>query len=212
MAALRRAIRGRAMRGWRASSGGVFVIRHAVSRTLVLTILTVTSGASMAQEKTQSPSAENGGRDLRAHILLTKAGDVGIKPSRECPHVWGVVMDWSVGPATTATVVAMCDGNASLYTTGTFGVLGGIGHESVRRAAMALTRDANRFYAYAKPTTDRSYPKAARVRFYLLAFDGLRVLEDDQSSVESGKNRYSPLFGRAQDVLTELRKIVETRK
>jgi hypothetical protein len=165
----------------------------------------------MAGEKAHSSSTESAGRDLRARMLSSRAGDLGIKPSREYRRVWGVMMDWPVGNET-ATVVAVCDGNASLYTTGTFGVIGGVGHGEVRRAATTLVREADAFYSEARPTTDRSYPKANRVRFYLLTFDGLRFLDDDLNSVEGGQHRHSALFGRAQDVLTELRKVMEQRK
>jgi hypothetical protein len=173
----------------------------------VLTILALSSGATMAREK--DPSA-NAGRELRANILLSRARDLGIKATSECPRVWGVIMDWPLGDQT-ASVVALCDGNASLYTTSTFGVLGGVGHSTVRQAAKALVRDADRFHAEARATADHSYPKAGRIRFYLLTFDGVRVLEDEQNSIEAGKNRYSVLFGRAQDVLTELRKATDKR-
>ena len=165
----------------------------------------------MAKEKDRAPAGANARRELRANILASRAGDLGIKESSDCRRVWGVVVDWPVGDQI-ATVVALCDGNASLYTTSTFGVLGGVGHSDVRRAAVALVRDADRFHADGKATTDRSYPSAGRIRFHLLAFDGVRVVEDDQKSIEAGKNRYSALFGRAQDVLTELCKVTESRK
>jgi len=173
-------------------------------------ILAVSSGTTMARDKADSPGDANAGRELRTRILLSGARDVGIKESKECPRVWGVVMDWPLGNAT-ASVVALCDGNASLYTTGTFGVIGGVGRDEVRRAATALVRDADALHGEAKSTTDRSYPKADRVRFYLLTFNGLRVLEDDRNAIEAGKSRYSPLFARAQEVLTELRRVVEKR-
>jgi len=181
-----------------------------LGRATFFTMLALSSGTTMARDKADSPGDANVGRELRARILLSGAGDVGIKASKECPRVWGVVMDWPLGNAT-ASVVALCDGNASLYTTATFGVIGGVGHDDVRRAATALVRDADSFHRESKSTTDRSYPKADRVRFYLLTFSGLRVLEDDRNAIEAGKSRYSPLFARAQDVLTEMRRFTEKR-
>ncbi len=64
--------------------------------------------------------------------------ELGIEASDEFPLVYGVLLEFPVGDAT-ATVVAMCDGNASLYTTSTFGVIGGFAHESVREAAIAVS-------------------------------------------------------------------------
>src|SRR4051812_13959225 len=74
-------------------------------------------------------------RGLRTMMLTTPASKAGIQPSQTFPKVFGIVMDMSVSGGHTATVVSMCDGHASLYTTSTFGVLGGIGHESVRIAS-----------------------------------------------------------------------------
>jgi hypothetical protein len=141
-------------------------------------------------------------------MLAAPPAELGIESSEEFPQVFGVLMDWPVDDLT-VSVVALCDGNASLYTTSTFGVIGGFAHSGVRRAAIDFVRDADRFHSEAQPTTDLSYPAADRVRFYLLTFEGLRVLEDDQASVEGGRSPYSTLFGRGQDVITELRRIAD---
>ena len=66
-------------------------------------------------------------RQLRSQALVTPPAQLGIAPSEDFPIVYGAVMDWPVGEET-ATVVAFCDGNVSLYTTSTFGVIGGVGH------------------------------------------------------------------------------------
>jgi hypothetical protein len=176
----------------------------------LLTMLAVFSGTAMAADKASPPSTADMGRELREQILLSQPADLGIKPTKEYPRVWGVVMDWPLANGT-ASVVALCDGNASLYTTGSFGVLGGIGHSEVRQAATVLVRDADSFHSEARSTADRSYPKAGRVRFYLLTFGGLRVLEADLKSIQAGKDRYSTLFDRAQDVITQLRLVVQKR-
>jgi hypothetical protein len=73
-------------------------------------------------------------------------------------------------------------------------------------------RAADRLYDEAKPTKEYPYPAANRVRFYLLTFHGVRVLETDFATIESGKNKYTDYFGLRQDVLTELRLITEKAK
>jgi hypothetical protein len=45
------------------------------------------------------------------------------------------------------------------------------------------------------------------VRFYLLGYDGVRFVEGALDPVVEGTAPLSPLFGAAQDVLTELRQV-----
>jgi hypothetical protein len=77
---------------------------------------------------------KDAGRDLRKMFLTTAAKKVGIQPSQEYPRVWGVAMDWPIGEHI-ATVISLCDGSASVYTTGAFGIIGGVGHKTVRFSA-----------------------------------------------------------------------------
>jgi len=148
------------------------------------------------------------GRGLRLMMLQTSPKEVDVRPSAEFPKVYGVLMDWPL-PEQTATVFSASDGTASLYTTSTFGILGGQSHESVRIAAKKFVKEAGRFYDAATPTTEYPYPAADRVRFYLLTFDGVRVIDTDWASINNGTGKYANLFGLGQEVLTELRQVSE---
>lgn len=153
-------------------------------------------------------NSDDAGRGLRLMMLKMSPKEVDISPTAEFPKVYGVLMDWPLNN-TTATVFSASDGAASLYTTSTFGIIGGQSHESVRTAAKKFVKEAGRFYDAATPTTDYPYPAAARVRFYLLTFDGVRVIDTDMTSIENGTGKYAKLFGLAQEVLTELLQISE---
>ena len=151
------------------------------------------------------------GRALRQMMLTTPPAKTGEKPSKEFPRVYGILMDWPIGEET-ATVFSSSTGAASLYTTSTFGIIGGEGHETVRTAAINFVRAADRLFDSAKPTTEYPYPTANHVRFYLLTFDGVRVIETDFASIESGTSKYVDFFGLGQAVLTELRLVTEKRQ
>jgi hypothetical protein len=148
---------------------------------------------------------------LRAMMLATSASKAGIQPSERFPKVFGIVMDMPISDGHTATVVSMGDGHASLYTTSTFGVLGGIGHESVRLASTNFVATVQSHYDEATPTADFPYPAPDRVRFYLLGFDGVRVIETETSSVERRSNKCSAMWSAGQQVLTELRLSAEKK-
>jgi hypothetical protein len=160
-----------------------------------------------------TPSASSEGadsmRELRTMMLTTPASKAGIQPSHTFPEVFGVVMDISISDGHTATVVSMCDGHASLYTTSTFGVLGGIGHESVRIASTNFVTEAQSHFDAATATTDFPYPASGHVRFYLRGYDGVRVIDAEIASVEKPADTCSALWSAGQRVLTELRLLTE---
>ena len=108
-------------------------------------------------------------------------------------------------------MVSLSDGTASLYTTSTFGIIGGAGHASIITAAQRFVKVADRYYSDTIATTTQPYPGKDKIRFYLLAFDGLRTVETDAAPVDSGSGKFSPLFDAGQDVLTELRKVTENQ-
>ena len=151
------------------------------------------------------------GRALRMMMLTTPPAKTGEKPTKDFPRIYGILMDWPIGEQT-ATVFSTSTGAASLYTTSTFGVIGGEGHEAVRTAAMNFVRAADRFFDASTPTTEFPYPTADRVRFYFLTFDGVRVIDIDLASVSNRTSKYAELFGLGQGVLTQLRLITQKPK
>jgi hypothetical protein len=148
-------------------------------------------------------------RELRRMVLSTRAAEAGFKPTAEYPKAFGVVMDLSISEGHTASVASLCDGNASLYTTGSFGVLGGIGHEAVRLAAMNFVYAAQPHHDNALPTADFPYPLADHVSFYLLGFESVRVIDVEIATLPLHSDGLSDLFGAGQRVLTELRLLAE---
>ena len=147
-------------------------------------------------------------RELRTKMLKASPADLGIGPTESFPRVYGVLMDWPLGDQT-ATVVSLCDGNASLYTTSTFGVIGGFGHASVRAAAARCVKAGERHHDDATPTKDYPYPKCGCVRFYLVCFDGVRMIEADETALRGGEDKCSDMWVEGQQVLTELRLAAE---
>ena len=116
-----------------------------------------------------------------------------------------MAIDWPIADGHVATVVSLSDGSASVYTTGTFDVIGGIGRRTVRTAAKNLVREADRYFSDSNPTRDLSYPSRDHVRFFLATFGGLRLIETDFASLSERRSKYSSLFNAGQDVMTQLR-------
>lgn len=154
------------------------------------------------------PTEESPGIGLRQMALTTPPSKLSFASDAEFPSVYGVLTDWDIGDVT-ATVMSMRDGTASLYTTSTFGIIGGQGHENVKLAAIRYVKIAEKYLDSAKPVTNFSYPKSGEILYYILTYDGVKLLVGDEASIESGSDPTRPLFAAAQDVLTELRLITE---
>ena len=149
-------------------------------------------------------SKENMGKELRLMMLTTSPTQMKLSPSDEFPYVCGVLMDWPLKEGF-MTVFATSYGTASLYTTGSFGIIGGENHEDVRKAAKLFVREANRFYKPAKLVASYPYPSPDKVRFYLLTYEGVRMTETSLAAIMNGESDYSRLAALGQDVLTALR-------
>ena len=170
----------------------------------------ILGSASKAQAPDTKGNPTDAGRALRQTMLTTPPEQTGNQPTKEFPRIYGVLMDWPIGEQT-ATVLSTSTGAASLYTTSTFGIIGGEAHETVRKAAIKFVRGCDRHFDTSTRTTEYPYPTGKRVRFYFLTFDGVRVIDTDLASITNGTSNYAELFGLGQAVLTELRLLTEKR-
>jgi hypothetical protein len=158
----------------------------------------------------EQKDAKDTGKNLRMMALNTSPKDLGFSSDQDYPKVFGILMDWRVGEET-ASILAMRDGTASLYTTSTFGVLGGHRHEAIRKAAEKCTKIANQFLDKSTATVNFAYPKEGEVFFYLLTYEEVRLCIGNEKAINQGNDPTRPLFAAAQNVLTELRLVTEER-
>jgi hypothetical protein len=121
-------------------------------------------------------------------------------------EVVAVLMDWPLGPQI-ITVLASSGGDASLYTTATFGIIGGIGHERVRAAATAFVSCAQHFLGITSPTTDFPYPDNQSLLFYMVTPSGVRSVSFPISEIARADSPARALYAYGQQVVTELRLI-----
>jgi ankyrin repeat protein len=149
-------------------------------------------------------------RSLRKMAFTMPPAVFGLKPTEEFPKVYGAIFEFPLEEFI-GTVVTLSDGNASVYSTGTFGVIGGCEHETVRAAAKAFVRAAQDFHDEAETTSEFPYPNPDRIRFYLLTYNGVRFIDTDAESLASGTNQYSTLFNKGHELLAEIRGISEAR-
>ena len=134
-----------------------------------------------------------------------------IGPTAEFPRVYAILMDWPLG-TNVITLFSSCLGDASIYSTSTFGIIGGIGHERVRIAVKDFVKIGEAHFQDSVATKEFPLPKPGKVYFYLVCFDGVRRIESDEESLKSRKDKFLDLYGQGQRVITELRTVSELKK
>ena len=145
---------------------------------------------------------------LRSQVLTLDPADVGLATSAGS---WGVVMETGY-PNGTATLVCLCDGTTSLYTSSGFGIIGGGAHEEVVRANARLLAVLEEHLDQMAPSADRSLPGPGRTVIRALTADGQRLLEAAEDDLGEGRSVLSPVFHAAHAVITQLRLIEEQRR
>ncbi len=150
-------------------------------------------------------------KDLRNQLLTSPPETLGFSKPGSDSEVWGILMETGY-PEALATLVSLRDGNASLYLGHGGGVIGGVGHENVRRAARGFVKESAKYLTSMKSTTSFPYPVVGRVKFYVLTFNGVVTAEADKNKLGEGKHGLSPLFYAGHEVITQLRQISEAPK
>jgi hypothetical protein len=177
---------------------------------LLSILLLFGSLAVMAQDQPKKTPADVM-REIRLKVLMTPPSKMGRKPTEEYPHVDGIIMDCPTED-TTVSLMASSVGDGSIYTTGNFGVVGGVQYENVRNEAKSFVKLGEKYYSDAIPAKDYPYPQKGHVRFYLMCYDGVRMIDADVNSVSNGSGKYSDLFAAAQRTINELRQIAQQQK
>jgi hypothetical protein len=139
---------------------------------------------------------------LRQQLLTLDPKTIGLSASNN--RVWAVLMETGY-PEAVVTLATIGDGTVSLYFSNGGGIIGVGQHEGPRRTCLALLAVAPEFLRYAQPTTDFRLPTNGRTRFVFLTFDGAFAAEAAEDDLGNKKSPLSPLFYKAQDVITEAR-------
>jgi hypothetical protein len=174
---------------------------------LALVVVGIVLFARRGRAATQAAQEDKGGMAvaMRLRILSSSPEQNAIAVPRTPNGVWGLVMDMGFDGGA-ATLVALIDGNASLYIGEQSGVIGGFGHERVRVAATAAAKAAEVPAASFTPSKIEPLPPDGLVRFYALSRRGLlssEVVAADK--LAGGGHPMSPLFAAANELITQLR-------
>jgi hypothetical protein len=156
-------------------------------------------------------AGEQAYQGLRELALKVSPGDLRLKLDGDGVTAYGVVMEFAL-PKATVTLTSYSSGDASLYFSTGGGILGGVGHETVRNAARQFVSSAQTFLSQMREVASFPLPPTGMTHFYVLTNHGVRgsseLNSDDLKNTES---EFFALFAAGQGVISEIRKI-ETRK
>jgi hypothetical protein len=141
-------------------------------------------------------------RGLRNVMLNLKPSALKTKPGPQ--DVWLLIMEMAY-PEGCATLVSVADGTVSVYFSGGGGIIGLGKHDGPRQASEALLAAAPKFLSYCHDTNAFPLPHPGRTCFYLRV--GEKFLTAEANTDDLGYNRHplSPLFFKAQELLTVVR-------
>jgi hypothetical protein len=177
-------------------------MKIAIFLILAFVVVSIVVLTVRAQDRPRS-SPEEVTRGLRNQALTMSPKDLGLQGVAHEPYV--VIMDIGY-PNATASVMAAATGDASIYLSSGGGVIGGVGHETVRKAAKAFVEESAKYLNTFHAVSDFPYPGAGNVRFYVRTPEGVSVSQEiAESELGNGKHPLSKLFFAGQDVITQLR-------
>jgi hypothetical protein len=147
---------------------------------------------------------------LRNMALSLDPRQVGLKPDASRP-VFGILME-TVYDDTVVTLVAMGDGSVSLYFSNGGGIIGLGEYDEPQKACFSLLSFAQEFVSQFQSTKDYPLPADGYTSFYFLTAQGVLTATARQPDLENKRNPLSPLFYKAQEVITEARLVDEKRR
>jgi hypothetical protein len=116
-------------------------------------------------------------------------------------------MDWNLGHGI-ATVVAMADGNASVYlSSGGGSIGGGKTHESVRLAAQKALLIASEILPKMRRVTQYPLPGPEQVSFYVLTDAGVFSESASTPELTIGQHPLSDLGNAMQEIIMQYQTI-----
>ncbi len=138
--------------------------------------------------------------DLRSQILKNDPVSFGLDEKKD--QVWGILMETGF-PEAVVTLVAIADGNVSLYYSNGGGIIGIGHHDEPKRACDALLQIAPKFLKLATLTTDYPLPKNGYTRFYFLTSEGIYTYEAKEDDLGNERLPMSSLFHKAHELITQ---------
>lgn len=167
----------------------------------ILTKIMSLFGCRSKSDPLETPDIYN---ELRQQVLSVKAETILGSHSDKSDSVYGLLMETGY-PEAVVTLVAMADGTVSLYFSNGGGIIGMGEHAEPRQACEQLLSAVPQFLQEFNPSNDYPLPDQGYVTFYILTTTGNLFLTAEETELGNNKHSLSPLFHKAQNLITAIR-------
>jgi hypothetical protein len=142
--------------------------------------------------------------ELRQELFRLDPATLGLVPTAELPHVWGLIMErgHAAGPI---SLVVVADGTTSLHLPTGGGVLGAGDQRTVRAASRAFLETAEAVLNLFSRESDHAFPSPGEFTVHALCYQGARMVTAGEQAVMQGTGPLSALFFAGDAVLTQIR-------
>lgn len=156
---------------------------------------------------------------LRKQAFASGPERLGLSGAVAEGQAYGGIMEMGLS-SSVVTVVCLANGEASVYYQTGGGMVGGGGHENVRKVAKGFVEKLQRAVPAMRPSTEQPLPGADQIRFYALTLKGVLCTEKSRQQLGEfleEKTTVGPdaelasLFRAGQMVVTEMRLVQEQR-
>lgn len=147
---------------------------------------------------------------LREMVFNVKPEDLHVKLSGP-DEVWGLLMETGYDRGHVSTLVALGEGTVSLYFSHGAAFIGCGTHAGPRQAAQAFLAASREFVAQAQPAMAHPVPAQGHVRFYFLSGHQILTTQAQEAQLRNHRHVFSPLFFQGHAVISEIRKLDESR-
>lgn len=148
---------------------------------------------------------------MRNQALNLEPEDIGVHPSKDLKHVYGILME--IGhPDGVVTLIVLADGTVSLYYENGGGLIGA-GEAEVHKAAEEFLKVVEGHHRHFQEAHVGKLPEDGQVLFYVLTYRrGILTGEASETKLGDKTHGLTEVFFAGHNVISELRKIEEFRE
>jgi hypothetical protein len=148
--------------------------------------------------------------ELRQQAIETDPKRLGLPGKLDPAAPYGVLMEMGM-PSSVVTLACFADGDARLYYQTGGGMIGGIGHESVRKVARELVAQTRKILPRMTRTASYPLPGLDRVQFYALTPGGVFTIATSREALGESRSDLAALFQSGQEVVAQMREVQEQK-
>ena len=176
---------------------------------IITAIISIISSICFSKEKPHQYKVEKIFTDMRNLAFIVKPAGLNIKQEKQ-NQIYGVFMETGYEEAV-LSLRCFADGTINIYFSKGGGTTGIGDDKAAGKSGLDFIKEADDYLSRSKLTTDYKLPDPGKTIFYILTSNGVYTYECLEKDLEKNKSEFSPLFFRAQDVITRARILDEKR-